>query len=56
MRDIRKFYGPEMERLGFGNRTFTLDDAADGMPEVRGTAEKLNCYWRNTPGRCIIAA
>lgn len=34
MRDIRKFYGSEMERLGFGNRTFTLDEAADGMLNI----------------------
>ncbi|MES2707516.1 MAG: hypothetical protein V4726_13040 [Verrucomicrobiota bacterium] len=34
MRDIRTFYGSEMERLGFGNRTFTLDDAADGLLNI----------------------
>ncbi|RYD37274.1 MAG: hypothetical protein EOP86_03850 [Verrucomicrobiaceae bacterium] len=34
MRDIRKFYGSEMERLGFGFRTFTLDEAADGLLKI----------------------
>lgn len=34
MRDVRKFYGSEMERLGFGFRTFTLDEAADGLLNI----------------------
>lgn len=34
LRDIRKFYGSEMERLGFGPRTFALDEAADGLLNI----------------------
>lgn len=34
LREIRKFYGSEMERLGFGPRTFSLDEAEDGLLKV----------------------
>lgn len=34
LEDIRKFYAKEMERTGFGPRTFTLDHAADGLVNI----------------------
>ncbi|BCU76817.1 NPCBM/NEW2 domain-containing protein [Luteolibacter sp. LG18] len=34
MEDIRKFYAEEMEKMGFGPRTFALDHAADGLINI----------------------
>lgn len=34
MEDIRKFYATQMERNGFGPRTFDLDHAADGLINI----------------------
>ncbi|MGC4013175.1 MAG: hypothetical protein QM755_01465 [Luteolibacter sp.] len=49
MEDIRKFYAEQMEKTGFGPRTFNLDHAADGLINIHVVKGKQPYAHYSTP-------